>query len=106
VQPDLIFILTENEHKIKTTHSEGAPDLVVEIISPNSAQRDRIIKHKIYALHGIKEYWLVHPEKENVQILRLEKSDFQRIAGLTKEDLLKSPMLSGMVIRLTDVFLG
>jgi len=77
---------------------EGAPDLVVEIISPGSAQRDRIIKRKIYALHGVQEYWLVHPEKEQVQVLRLEKGDFQRIAELTREDVLTSPMLNGLEI--------
>lgn len=98
VQPDLIFVSTKNAYKIKSTHVEGAPDLVVEIISPGSAQRDRIIKRKIYALHGVQEYWLVHPEKEQVQVLRLEKGDFQRIAELTREDVLTSPMLNGLEI--------
>lgn len=104
VQPDLIFIPTKNEFKIKSSHMEGAPDLVVEIVSPGSAQRDRIIKRKIYALHGVKEFWLVHPEKEQIQILRLEKGDFKRIAELKREDILTSPLLSGLEIRLVDVF--
>lgn len=104
VQPDIIFISKENNHIIKSTHVEGAPDLVVEIISPGSAQRDRIIKRKIYALHGIKEYWLVQPEKEKVQVLRLEKGDFKRIVELTKKDVLTSSLLIGLEIRLIDVF--
>jgi Uma2 family endonuclease len=83
---------------------EDVPDLVVEIITPGSAQRDRIIKCKIYALHGTKEYWLVLLEKEQVQVLRLEKGNFQRIAELTREDVLTSPMFSGLKIQLTEVF--
>jgi Uma2 family endonuclease len=105
VQPDIIFISNKNKQIIKSTHIEGVPDLVIEIISPGSAQRDRIIKRKIYALHGIKEFWLVHPEKEQVQVLRLEKGDFQRITELTREDVLTSPMFSGLEIRLVEVFL-
>lgn len=104
VQPDLLFVTAKNAHKVKSTHVEGAPDLAVEIISPGSTQRDRIIKRKIYALHGVKEYWLVHPEKEQIQVLRLEKGDFQRIAELTREEVLTSPLLSGLEIRLIDVF--
>jgi Uma2 family endonuclease len=84
VQPDLLFVSAKNAHKVKSTHVEGAPDLVVEIISPGRAQRDRIIKSKIYALHGVKEYWLVHPEKEQVQVLQLKKGNYQRVAELTR----------------------
>jgi len=104
VQPDIIFISSKNIKIIKPTHLEGPPDLVVEIISPGSTQRDRIIKRKIYALHGVKEYWLVHPEKEQAQVLRLEKGDFKRIAELTVEDVLTSPLLSGLEIRLGEIF--
>jgi len=104
VQPDIIFISSNNKQIIKSTHIEGIPDLVVEIISPGSAQRDRIIKRKIYALHGVKEYWLVHPEKQRVQMLRLEKGELQRITELTGEDILTSTMLSGLEIQLTDIF--
>lgn len=104
VQPDIFFISKENNHIIKSKHVEGAPDLIVEIISSGSAQRDRIIKRKIYALHGVKEYWLVHPEKEQVQVLRLEKGDFKRIVDLNKQDTLTSPLLSGLEIRLVGIF--
>lgn len=104
VQPDIIFVSNNKKQIIKSTHIEGIPDLVVEIISPGSAQRDRIIKRKIYALHGVKEYWIVHAEKERVQVLRLEKGDFKRIAELTGEDILTSPLLSGLEIRLVEVF--
>jgi len=55
-------------------------------------------------LHGVKEYWLVHPEKQRVQVLRLEKGELQRITELTAEDTLTSTMLSGLEIQLTDVF--
>ena len=104
VQPDIMFISSKNTKMIKPTHLEGVPDLVIEIISPGSAQRDRIIKRKIYALHGVKEYWLVHPEKQRVQVLRLEKGELQPITELTAEDTLTSPMLSGLEIQLTDIF--
>ena len=63
VQPDIIFISNENKNIIKEENIKGAPDLIIEILSPSSAQRDKTIKKKLYAKNGVKEYWLVYAQK-------------------------------------------
>lgn len=106
VQPDIIFITTRHTDRVKSTHLEGEPDLVIEIMSTGTLQRDRIFKRKLYAIHGVSEYWLVHPEKETVQVLRREKGDFKSVAELTVADRLTSPLLPGLEIQLKAIFPG
>ena len=57
VQPDLLFVSKERSHIINEDNIRGAPDLVIEILSPSTAQRDRTLKRTLYALHGVPEYW-------------------------------------------------
>ena len=61
VQPDLLFISSERNEIITPDNVRGAPDLVVEILSPATAERDRTLKLDLYAKHGVKEYWIVGP---------------------------------------------
>jgi len=63
VQPDLLFIAKARLHIVTETNIKGAPDLLIEILSPNTADVDRDIKRKLYARFGVKEYWKVHPEE-------------------------------------------
>ena len=60
-QPDIIFVSKENAGIITDANIQGAPDLVVEIISPSSTGRDWVVKRDLYARHGVKEYWLIDP---------------------------------------------
>jgi len=59
VQPDVIFISTERASKEKTANIDGAPDLVIEVMSPSTAERDRREKSEAYERRGVAEYWLV-----------------------------------------------
>ena len=61
VQPDLVFVSSEREHIITDANIQGAPDLVVEILSPSTASRDWRDKLDLYARHGVAEYWLDGP---------------------------------------------
>ena len=76
VQPDLIFVSREREHIITHANIQGAPDLVVEILSPSTAERDRTVKRRLYAEHGVKEYWQVEPEAQTVTVLLLRDGVF------------------------------
>jgi Uma2 family endonuclease len=71
VQPDLLFLSREREQIITYANIQGAPDLAVEIVSPSTDERDRTVKRKLYAEHGVKEYWLVDPDAMTVTILLL-----------------------------------
>ncbi|MBI4583073.1 MAG: Uma2 family endonuclease [Planctomycetes bacterium] len=73
VQPDIIFIGRKRLKIIKEKYVKGAPDLLVEILSPTSWHADRNVKFEVYAKAGVKEYWIIDAEKREVEIYRLEK---------------------------------
>ncbi len=77
-QPDIIFV-SEANAAILQDWIRGAPDLVVEILSPGTAQRDLGPKKKNYARYGVKEYWIVDPAEQRFEFYVLEKGDFATI---------------------------
>ena len=76
VQPDILFVSNERQTIIGEKQVTGAPNLVVEILSPSTAHRDRGIKLDLYARHGVREYWIVDPDEDAVDVWR-----FGRTAG-------------------------
>ncbi len=96
VQPDLLFVSEERAHLLLGGDNVlGAPDLVVEILSPSTAGRDRTLKRALYAKHGVKEYWLVDPDARTVTVLRLGAGDFEVAAIYGEGQTMASPTLSG-----------
>ena len=71
VEPDLLFIATDRLGIVTEENVQGAPDLVVEVISEGSRHRDAITKRHIYERHGVRFYWLVDPEEETVRVFEL-----------------------------------
>jgi Uma2 family endonuclease len=71
-QPDLLVISKEHSGRMKPTHIEGAPDLIVEILSHSTAKLDLVDKRYDYAASGVREYWIVDPETETIEIYTLE----------------------------------
>lgn len=104
VQPDLLFIRKDREHIIKKNLIEGAPDLLVEILSPGSEKLDRYTKMKHYALHGVKEYWLIDYETRILEYYLLEGHVFQR-KGVFAEDFSPS-LFPNLTIHLSEIFQG
>ncbi|WP_295408993.1 Uma2 family endonuclease [uncultured Thiocystis sp.] len=91
LQPD-VFVVCDPS-KIEPHAIRGAPDWVVEVLSPGSASRDHIAKRRIYEAAGVREYWLVHPEDRLLMIYRLEQGvygrpDVQELTGTTKVGIL------------------
>jgi Uma2 family endonuclease len=68
VQPDIIFVSTARSERLVKERIRGAPDLVVEILSPGTAERDRTIKLKLYRRQGINQYWIVDPDANSVDV--------------------------------------
>lgn len=104
VQPDLFYIAKERLSIIKEHNIQGAPDLVVEIISPATEQRDRGAKQKLYASAGVKEYWIVDPTLKTVEVRRLTESGFELVCAYQKTEILRSVILPELAIPLSEVF--
>lgn len=105
VQPDLLFVSRERRHLLSGGDNvRGAPDLVVEILSPATAERDRGYKRTLYAKHGVKEYWLVDPAAETVSILRPHGGALVVARTFGRNETLRSPLLAGFELDLGEVF--
>ena len=83
VQPDILFVSNERREIITEDNIHGAPDLVVEILSPSTADRDKELKLRLYAQAGVREYWIVDPDERSVQVMELGSSGYTSIHGYT-----------------------
>ena len=99
VQPDLVVVLQPHAERITETGIQGAPDIVIEIISPSSQRMDRIRKSATYATFGVPEYWLVDPDTETILVQTLVDGRYQPNA-----DPVRSVLLPDLVIDPSDVF--
>jgi len=103
VQPDLLFISKERSHIITSKNIRGAPDLVVEILSKSTAKRDKRIKRKLYAKYGVKEYWIVDRDKEEIEVMVLGEKSLVKV-GTYHDSQIKSPLFKDLVLNPKDVF--
>ena len=104
VQPDILFVSKEHSYVITEEEIKGAPDLVIEILSPATAERDRTYKKVLYARYGVREYWIVDPEEKTIEVLTLKKEGYETFGIYKMQETLNSPLLSGLSINLTKIF--
>ncbi len=104
LQPDLIFVSKENADIITDANIQGAPDLVVEIISPSSTGHDWVTKRDLYARHGVKEYLLIHPIDRTVWVMLLKNGYLELVATLYEGDTLTFSTIEGFSVNLSDIF--
>ncbi len=104
VQPDILFISKERLNIIGEKNIEGAPDLVIEIISESTAYRDFVQKKKLYARFGAKEYWIVIPEEESIEIYILKDNTYTLHKTYGKDEILESFSLKDLKIVLKNIF--
>jgi len=106
VQPDILFIASNRSHIMTEANIQGAPDLVVEILSESTRRTDEIIKRKLYERYKVQEYWVIDPELETVKIYRLTVSGYDRPLELSAEtsDTLTTPLFTSFKIPLQDLF--
>ena len=107
VEPDLIYLSNERAAEIMTSlHLRGAPELLVEIGSPGTRQRDETIKRRLYERKGVDEYWFVDPELDVVRVYRREGERFARPVELSREsdDTLTTPLLPDLTLPLERIF--
>ena len=104
VQPDILFISKERLNIIGEKNIQAAPDLVIEILSESSAYRDLIQKKKLYTRFGVKEFWIVIPKEDLVEVYILKEGVYALHRSFSKDDTLESPLLKDLKIELRKIF--
>ncbi len=103
LEPDLLLVLNPRRHILKTW-VEGAPDLVIEILSPTTAAHDRGPKLKAYARFGVEEYWIVDADRAVVEVYRRGEEGYKISRVFRQPEVLTSALLPGFALPLSDVF--
>lgn len=107
VQPDLIYISKDQNHIIKEKNITGAPDLLIEIVSKSSINRDFVEKKNDYEEFGVKEYWIVEPSYQNIFIYTLVDGKYQLLTTVDGEENheIKSMVLPDLKLTWKEVFI-
>jgi Uma2 family endonuclease len=104
VQPDLLFISNERAAITKDANVQGAPDLVIEILSKSSRRLDRVVKRGAYERWGVLEYWMLDPFRKGADVWERNAGELLRSLSASSGDVLTTPLLPGLEIPLAEVF--
>lgn len=105
VQPDIIFVSKGKLGLITEKNLRGAPELAIEILSTSTKERDKLVKKKLYMEYGVKEFWIVDPDKKAIEVMVLKETGFETVGIYFIDDKLISPLLKGFRLDLKEVFL-
>ena len=103
-QPDLIYVSKPRFAIVSRRGLEAAPDLVIEILSDSTASRDRGVKMRIYARHGIPCYWIVDPEACTLEVYSLHDGVYERTAADRDGDVLAVDVPDGFTVNLAELW--
>lgn len=103
-QPDILFIAKARLDIIGEKYVKGAPDLVVEILSPSTAYYDLKKKKRLYETSGVKEYWIVDPEAREIEVYTLVEDRFELFVRKAEQGSVTSKLLAGFSVDLEAVF--
>ena len=105
VEPDLLFVAADQGGILTEKNVQGPPALVVEIASPGTRRRDEQIKRELFDRGGVREYWIVDPDRNAVQVFRRRNDgSLSPAVTLTPGDVLSTTLLNGLEIRLDAFF--
>jgi Uma2 family endonuclease len=98
-EPDLLFVSKNHLHRLKKNYLDGAADLVIEIISPESRGRDRGDKFYEYEKEGVKEYWLIDYERQQVEFYNLDKKGIYQLSKPDDNNIFHSKALKNLQLK-------
>jgi len=104
LQPDMVFVSNARASILREEFVDGAPDLVVEILSPSTSAHDRATKLPIYAAAGVPEFWLIDPLAKTVEVLKLQGKKYLVDAILAGDQTLTSSLFPGWQLPLSELF--
>lgn len=104
VVPDLLFVARERLQIVTARGVEGAPDLMVEILSPETGSRDRVEKAQIYARHGVRHYWLVDPDAHAIETFELGGEGYHPAGRAAGETTFVPSLFPGLTISLSSLW--
>lgn len=102
VEPDISVVCDRG--KIDKYGCKGAPDLIIEILSPSTRRHDRLLKLNLYQLAGVREYWIVNPENKAVQVFIQDDGVLKIQEDYGREDMAEVNVLNGCFIELNKAF--
>ncbi|MGH9395741.1 MAG: Uma2 family endonuclease [Terriglobia bacterium] len=100
VEPDLLYISKSRSSILTRANVQGAPDLIVEVVSESTGKIDRTTKLKLYARFGVKEYWIIDPLALTAEVFRAQPEGLELTQQLSSKDSLNSPLLPGFALPL------
>ena len=103
-QPDILFISNSRLQIIGDRNIQGAPDLVIEVLSPSTEGRDRGIKLEQYLKYGVREYWIIDPENKTCEVLRAGDTTFETHRVYPEGTVATSPILEGILVEVERLF--
>jgi len=103
-QPDVIFVSSARRSLLTDHGIEGAPDLVVEILSPGTARYDKGSKRKIYARTGVKELWLIDPDLKSIQLYEMNRNPETPAATHGANSKFTSPLFPRLTLKAAAIF--
>jgi Uma2 family endonuclease len=104
VQPDVTVLLHSNKRASVPSRMKGAPDLVVEVLSPNYVKFDRQKKYQAYAQAGITEYWIVDPKAYTIEVFTLKDGDYQCAGIFSGEQFIQSKVIPDFPVQARRIF--
>ena len=104
VQPDVLFVRAERWPETRLAYFEGAPDLIIEVISPSSVRLDRVVKFTAYEAAGVAEYWIVNPHTHTIEVHTLSHGEYALLGEYTNGETVQSAVLEGIHIIASTVF--
>ena len=98
VQPDILYVRGIKRRLVESRGVVGAPDLVIEIVSPSHPDRDRVTKRELYERHTIPEYWIVDPAARTIDVLRLDGAFYRQVGLFAVGEVVSTPLLPGLEV--------
>jgi Uma2 family endonuclease len=103
-QPDILFISRSRLHIIGDSNIQGAPDLVIEVLSPSTESRDRGTKLRQYLRFGVREYWIIDPQNKTCEVLLASDTEFETVGLYAEGATVTSPILEGIQVEVDRLF--